>query len=151
MSSEIRKKELRLQVNNNWHDVTIEYKGNNEAIVTVGNDPVEIRWENKKPIDQKPTTTPTTTPKTPEVIPVQPAITQPVTQNDKTVTAPMPGRIIGISVKPNDSVSIGDEICILEAMKMQQTITATFSGTIKNVAVQPGDTIPAGQTIVEFE
>ena len=94
MSSEIRKKELRLQVNNNWHDVTIEYKGNNEAIVTVGNDPVEIRWENKKPIDQKPTTTP----KTPEVIPVQPAITQPVTQNDKTVTAPMPGRIIGVTI-----------------------------------------------------
>ena len=147
MSSEIRKKELRLQVNNNWHDVTIEYKGNNEAIVTVGNDPVEIRWENKKPIDQKPTTTP----KTPEVIPVQPAITQPVTQNDKTVTAPMPGRIIGISVIHNDSVSIGDEICILEALIMQQTITATFSGTIKNVAVQPGDTIPAGQTIVQFE
>ena len=69
----------------------------------------------------------------------------------KDFTAPMPGMIISIAVKVGDQVVPGDEICVLEAMKMQQTITATFSGIVKNVAVQPGDTIPAGQTIVEFE
>ena len=153
MPVERNKKELRIEINGQWHDVVIDYHGKNQAIVTVDNEPVEIRWENLKTIDQKPAVNQTSAePKKTELLPSEPIKKHtPVSQNSKNVTAPMPGRIIGISVKALDQVSIGDEICILEAMKMQQTISASISGTVKSVLVQPGDTITAGQTIVEFE
>jgi biotin carboxyl carrier protein len=150
MPDQKAKKELRIHINKTWHDVIIEYQGKNEAVVTVDNEPIEIKWETKKTIDQK-----SGTPQSPAiqkellVTPAQSTNAPPT--NSKTITAPMPGKIIGISVKPNDQVSIGDEICILEAMKMQQIISASVSGTVKNVLVQPGAIITAGQAIVVFE
>ena len=48
MPVERNKKELRIEINGQWHDVVIDYHGKNQAIVTVDNEPVEIRWENLK-------------------------------------------------------------------------------------------------------
>jgi biotin carboxyl carrier protein len=153
MQSKKNKRQLRFEIKNEWHDVIIEYQDDNQAIVTVDNKPVEIRWENVKPIDENPPVIQNATAsKQPQVTSSQPTNTPlAILQTSKMITAPMPGKIIGISVKPLDQVSIGDEICILEAMKMQQTISTTVSGTVKNVLVQPGDTVTARQTIVEFE
>ncbi len=68
----------------------------------------------------------------------------------KTVTAPIPGVIVSFAVKPGDVVSVGQDLCILEAMKMKNSIRANRSGTIAAVRVAPGDQVKRGQVMLEF-
>ncbi len=60
------------------------------------------------------------------------------------VRAPLPGTIISIAVKEGDQVTYGQELCVLEAMKMNNPIRATGSGTVKAVHVQPGASVQYG-------
>ena len=65
----------------------------------------------------------------------------------KFLNSPMPGSIVSISVKVGDLVEIGDTVCILEVMKMQQTIIADVSGEVIRVLVDPGKQISQGDPI----
>ena len=60
------------------------------------------------------------------------------------VTAPLPGRIIELKVKVGDTVKAGDEIAILEAMKMENEIMAPKAGKVTSVNVQKGATVESG-------
>lgn len=66
------------------------------------------------------------------------------------VTAPIPGTIISVAVQPGDLVVPGQELLVLEAMKMKNLIRATQAATIASVAVQPGERVTQGQRLVEF-
>ena len=68
----------------------------------------------------------------------------------KVVTAPIPGVIISITVKPGDAVVSGQELLVLEAMKMKNSIRATRTGTIAAIQVTVGDHVRHGQPLVEF-
>ena len=70
---------------------------------------------------------------------------------NKVFSAPMPGIILEISVKPGDQVVTGDTICVLEAMKMQQRLRADWSGVVKSVLVAVGQQVMDGAPIVELE
>jgi biotin carboxyl carrier protein len=63
----------------------------------------------------------------------------------------MPGRIISIMVRPGDRVSEGDEVCVVEAMKMEQSIRATRSGVVRAIHVQPMDSVNANDPLIELE
>ena len=63
----------------------------------------------------------------------------------------MPGVIMSVSVKEGDQVVTGDEICVLEAMKMQQSLRAEWSGIVRTVHVQPGRQVLDGDPIIELE
>ncbi len=82
----------------------------------------------------------------------RPAAPAPNGNGDKGrgVSAPIPGVIISIAVKPGDKVAPGQELCVLEAMKMKNPIRATREGTIASVAVSVGDHVRHGQSLVEF-
>ena len=67
------------------------------------------------------------------------------------IIAPMPGRVVAIKVKVGDKISYGDEVCTLEAMKMQQGIKATQGGTVKNIKVSEGQQVAYGHVLVELE
>ncbi|MCH7593599.1 MAG: acetyl-CoA carboxylase biotin carboxyl carrier protein subunit [Chloroflexi bacterium] len=67
------------------------------------------------------------------------------------MTAVMPGRVMSVAVSVGDTVSRGDLICIIEAMKMEQKIGANRDGTISAVRVSAGDSVAHGQILVEFE
>ncbi len=69
----------------------------------------------------------------------------------KVFHSPMPGMIISVAVKPGDQVVTGDEICVLEAMKMQQVLRADWSGIVRAVHVRPGQHVQEGAAIVELE
>ena len=69
----------------------------------------------------------------------------------KAFRAPMPGTVISVSVKPGDQVVTGDEICVLEAMKMRQSLRADWSGIVKTVHVQAGQQVLDGDAIVDLE
>ena len=70
---------------------------------------------------------------------------------NKVFTAPMPGTILSIDVKPGDQIVTGDTVCVLEAMKMQQVLRADWSGVVKNVLVAVGQQVMDGAPIVEIE
>ena len=55
-----------------------------------------------------------------------------------TVVSPMQGLLLKVNVKVGDHVALGDVVCVLEAMKMQNDITATRTGTVTEVYVQEG-------------
>ena len=71
--------------------------------------------------------------------------------SDKILRSPMPGKVIFIMVRPGDRVSAGDEVCVVEAMKMEQSIRTGRDGVIKAVHVQPMDSVSANDPLVELE
>ncbi|XP_033290983.1 propionyl-CoA carboxylase alpha chain, mitochondrial isoform X7 [Orcinus orca] len=65
--------------------------------------------------------------------------------------SPMPGMVVAVSVKPGDLVAEGQEICVIEAMKMQNSMTAGKTGKVKSVHCKAGDTVGEGDLLVELE
>ncbi|XP_036609250.1 propionyl-CoA carboxylase alpha chain, mitochondrial [Trichosurus vulpecula] len=65
--------------------------------------------------------------------------------------SPMPGVVVAVSVKPGDMVSEGQEICVIEAMKMQNSMGAGKTGKVKSVHCKAGDTVGEGDLLVELE
>ncbi|MDD6728701.1 MAG: biotin/lipoyl-binding protein [Eubacteriales bacterium] len=64
------------------------------------------------------------------------------------VEAPMPGNILDIKTSVGASVSSGDVLVILEAMKMENDIVAPQNGTVASINVAKGDSVEAGQVII---
>jgi acetyl-CoA/propionyl-CoA carboxylase biotin carboxyl carrier protein len=70
---------------------------------------------------------------------------------DKAIKAPMQSTVVKLAVAPGDKVVEGDQILVLEAMKMEQSITSPRNGVIKAVKVAVGETVPSGTVLIEFE
>lgn len=68
-------------------------------------------------------------------------------QGGVKVEAPMPGNVVDIKVKVGDKVSNGDDIAIVEAMKMENAIPAPCDGVIASVNVSKGDSVNTGTVI----
>jgi acetyl-CoA/propionyl-CoA carboxylase biotin carboxyl carrier protein len=66
------------------------------------------------------------------------------------LTAPMQGTIVKVAAQNGDTVSEGDVIVVVEAMKMEQPLTAHRAGTVSGLAVEVGATVTAGTTICEI-
>ena len=66
----------------------------------------------------------------------------------KKVAFEMAGTILGVKVKVGDSVQVGDVVCILEAMKLENEVVANAAGVIKSIAVSKGDAVQNGQLLV---
>ncbi|MEM7474271.1 MAG: pyruvate carboxylase [Planctomycetota bacterium] len=67
------------------------------------------------------------------------------------VAASMPGMVILVSVGEGDSVSKGDKLVTLEAMKMETTIAADQEGTVKQIHVKSGSQVEAGDLLMVIE
>lgn len=67
------------------------------------------------------------------------------------IIAPMGGKIIDVKVKPGDAVNEGDEVVILEAMKMELPVVANESGTVKEIKCNNGDAVEAEAVLVVLE
>ena len=67
-----------------------------------------------------------------------------------SVKAPMPGNIIKVNVKAGDSVSKGDVLCILEAMKMENEILAPADGVVAALNVSQGATVQTDDVILSL-
>jgi biotin carboxyl carrier protein len=64
------------------------------------------------------------------------------------VRAIIPGRVVAVSVLPGDDVVAGQQILVVEAMKMQNELRAPREGTVERVGVAVGDTIDVGDLLV---
>lgn len=69
----------------------------------------------------------------------------------KQLIAPITGRVVAFRVKKGDVVKQGQELVIIEAMKMENIITADNDVTIKKIHAKPGEGITAGQAVIDFE
>ena len=67
------------------------------------------------------------------------------------LTSPMPGVIIEVSVKAGDKVERGQQVAVLDAMKMHNVIGAPRAGTIAEVFVEAGQSVDHGAAIVSFK
>lgn len=68
-----------------------------------------------------------------------------------SVKAPLPGVIIEIKVSEGDRVAYGQELCVLEAMKMKNTIRANREGRIKKIHAAISDQVQHSAVLMEFE
>jgi len=68
----------------------------------------------------------------------------------KTVYAPIPGVIVAVSVSPGDMIEAGQELCVLEAMKMKNAIRAPRVGQIAAVRVSEGQHVKHHYPLVEY-
>lgn len=75
----------------------------------------------------------------------------PEVDTSNSVLSPMPGALISFAVAVGDVVQSGQELCIVEAMKMQNIVRAPRDGTIASLEVDVGSSLNADQCIITFE
>lgn len=68
-----------------------------------------------------------------------------------TVKCPLPGTVLSVKVAVGDTVSRGQTLVILEAMKMENNIDADRGGVVKQILVQQGATVMEGDTLLVIE
>jgi propionyl-CoA carboxylase alpha chain len=68
----------------------------------------------------------------------------------KLILSPMPGLVVSLDVAVGQQVSTGQQIAIIEAMKMQNIIRAERDGVVKTVGAGAGDSVAADEVLVEF-
>ncbi|RMB08476.1 acetyl/propionyl/methylcrotonyl-CoA carboxylase subunit alpha [Eilatimonas milleporae] len=68
-----------------------------------------------------------------------------------TITAPMPGKILEVLVKDGDSVTKGDALIVMEAMKMEQTLAAPRDGIVHGLSATPGVLVGDGETLLHLD
>lgn len=71
--------------------------------------------------------------------------------NTYEVKSPLPGTVVRMSVQPGNEVAAGDELLVIEAMKMETPVKAEKAGTVVEFLVEPKDVITADQAIVVIE
>ena len=73
-----------------------------------------------------------------------------VVDTSNFILSPMPGTLMSFVVEEGDHVLEGQEICIVEAMKMQNVIRSPRAGTIAKLCVDVNSSLMADEAIIEF-
>ena len=63
----------------------------------------------------------------------------------------MPGQLVSVAAAVGDAVEAGQELAVIEAMKMQNVLRAPRSGVVKAMLRQPGDAVQVDEVLMEFE
>jgi propionyl-CoA carboxylase alpha chain len=63
----------------------------------------------------------------------------------------MPGLLVSLSVDVGQEVKAGEELAVLEAMKMENTLRAERNGVVAKINFEAGASLEVGDTIMEFE
>lgn len=99
---------------------------------------------------EAPALAPKPAPAAPKPVAAAPAPAAPAAAGANCVTAPLPGTVTKITVKVGDAVKAGDQVLLMEAMKMENSITAESNGTVKAILVEAGAQVQSGQALVEL-
>lgn len=137
-------KEYKFKINGNEYNVAINSTEGNIADVTVNGVSYQVEMDNilpAAPVQAAPV----------QAAPATVAAPKPAEAPagaGKAVVAPMPGVILEVSVKEGDTVSAGQKVAVLEAMKMENEIQAESAGTVTKIHVAKGDSVSDGTPIV---
>ena len=140
-------KTYKFKINGNEYNVEINSVEGSNASVTVNGTAYQVELENAPaaPVQAAPS------PVSSAPAPVQsaPAAPKPAASGaGKAVTSPLPGVIIAVKVNVGDAVKAGQEVAVLEAMKMENSIEATHDGTVTAIHVAKGDSVLEGAAVV---
>lgn len=143
-------KKFKFIINGNNYEVEIKSVDNNLAELEVNGTLYKVEVDKdiqtvKTPKLVRPKAIPSTdTPKIEEhkVIPA------PVSTGGTNILTPLPGVILDILVKVGDTVSIGQKLIVLEAMKMENNIESDVAGKILEIQVNKGDSVMQGDTLL---
>ena len=89
------------------------------------------------------------TPREAELMKLMPVKAPPDTS--RHLLAPMPGLLVSVAVKPGDEVKAGEELAVLEAMKMENTLRAERDGVVAKINFEPGASLEVDELIMELE
>jgi len=70
-------------------------------------------------------------------------------EKEDMIVSPMPGTIVSLKVKIGEPVKVGDVVCVLEAMKMENEIATTIAGTIEEIRIKEGDKVDKGKILIK--
>ena len=142
---------IRVKVADRWFTVEVDDPHASPVRAIVEGEEVEVQLENVVVAEVQPESIapppPAPVSPAPEPTPAVGAGRAPT----KLFSSPMPGVILSVAVSVGDEVVTGDEICVLEAMKMQQMLRADWSGIVRSVHVEAGQQVLDGDPIVELE
>jgi glutaconyl-CoA/methylmalonyl-CoA decarboxylase subunit gamma len=144
---------LRIKIGDAWHEVEVLDLDADPIEVIVDGEPVQVAFPTAG--KEVKALSPAKSAATPAAAPAQAAADSeplaPAAGPVKVFSSPMPGVIVSVAVKQGDQVVPGDEVCVLEAMKMQQTLRAEWAGLVREVHVQTGQQMQGGDPIVTLE
>ena len=69
----------------------------------------------------------------------------------RLLLSPMPGLLVSLAVEQGQEVKAGEELAVVEAMKMENVLRAARDGTVAKIHAEPGASLAVDQTILEFE
>ena len=137
---------VRVRVNGEWYDVEVGdvYQSPVEVVVDGETYLVELEAATRAPQRE-----PARAPKRPKA--EAPGLRGLFQGDDKTVRCPLPGRVVSITAAKGALLEAGDEICVLESMKMEQSVRMAASGVVKNVKVKAKQAVAAGTPLIELQ
>jgi len=86
----------------------------------------------------------------PAAAPTPPPAPAPVAAGAGDVPSPLAGKVVSVDVKVGDTVTQGQNVVTLEAMKMNTYVTAPAAGTVKSILVNAGDSVEEGQGLISI-
>ncbi len=148
-SKETIMKEYKYTINGEKYEIIVKEVVDTKATVTVNGNDYTVEWEKpeeKKPVVvAKPVVKPTAAPvSTPAAVAAAPV-------NGHAIKTPLPGVIIDVKVNVGDSVTKGQTVVLLEAMKMENNINADRDGKVASISVAKGDTVADGAVLIVLE
>ena len=139
----------KLTVNHQTYEVKIENINARPVAVTVDGQRFEVMPENEKQVEVNPEAGAGAESKPLMQMPIP--TSNPSAGGSQTLTAPLPGTVIELFVKPGEKVEVGQVVLVIEAMKMKNSIRSTREGKVAAVLVSAGQTVTHKQSLLEFE
>jgi biotin carboxyl carrier protein len=136
---------IRVRVGEQWYTIEVEDLSSSPVRVTVEGETFYVEVEGLPQTRRSPAQPRATRSAASE------ARTPTFRVSEKVIYSPMPGRVVAINVRPGDAVSAGQEVCVVEAMKMEQSIRSPQNGVVKEIRVQPMDSVRTNDPLIELE
>ena len=137
-------KRMRLKVNGEWYSIEVGDAYQSPVEVNVDGETylVEMGVATDGPL--------------PAVRRQAPKVDQPglrgITEGDaRIIRCPLPGKVVTVKITKGQVLEAGDEICVLESMKMEQTVRMAKAGTVKNIKIKADQSLNAGSPLIELQ
>lgn len=137
-----------IEINKKSFDVTIGSIAANTARVQVNGQPYDVFFSRPAKPGQLVAISQAAEVQTPVMIKKPESPMQPILPGHEFIVAPIPGLILEIKVKVGDTVTAGQVVAILEAMKMENSLTSHVSGTIKEIRLDKGSEVSTGDVVM---
>ncbi|MFI3303570.1 MAG: biotin/lipoyl-containing protein [Rikenellaceae bacterium] len=146
-------KEYNMKINGNEYVVAIDIQDEQKAQVVVNGTKYSVELENatvKKAVPTRPqvAAAPASHPVPNFASPAAKPAAGAAAGSGTPVLSPLPGVILDIKVAVGDSVSAGQTLVVLEAMKMENNVDAAMAGVVKSIAARIGDSVLEGDVLI---